>query len=140
MVQRKGMVVARVTKDTSQKEITPLIIKYVRPSAILYTDEWKGYNKVRKLFTHFSVDHSMGQYVDGDAYTNTIEGFWTLLKRGYIGIYHSMSDKYLQRYVDEFVFRYNTRKMSEGERFNEVLSRTCGYMMTYNDLTERVAA
>lgn len=134
MVQRKGDIVARVMNNTSQSEITPIITEYVRRSAILYTDEWRGYNEVHKMYSHYSVDHGKGQYVDEDIYTNTIEGFWTLLKRGYIGIYHSMSTKHLQRYVDEFVFRYNTRKISDNDRFNFLLCRTCAYMMRYKDL------
>ena len=99
-----------------------------------YIGKTGWYSGVQKLYSHFSVDHGKGQYVDGDAYTNTIEGFWTLLKRGYIGIYHSMSRKHLQKYVDEFVFRYNTRKISDSERFKFLLSKTNAYMMTYNDL------
>jgi len=140
MIQRKGKVTARVIENTSQSEITPLIKEYILRSATLYTDEWSGYNEVSKLYNHFRVNHSMGEYVNGDAYTNTIEGFWTLLKRGYVGIYHSMSRKYLHRYVDEFVFRYNTRKMSESDRFIDILGRTCAYRMTYNDLKYGVAA
>jgi hypothetical protein len=89
---------------------------------------------VNKLYNHSKVDHSKGQYVDGDCYTNTIEGFWSLLKRGYIGIYHYMSKKHLQKYVDEFVFRYNTRMISDSDKFNFLLSVTRGYSMTYNDL------
>ena len=65
----------------------------------------------------FSVDHSKKQFVDGDIYTNTIEGFWSILKRGIIGIYHHMSKKHLQLYANEFAFRYNTRQISEGSRF-----------------------
>ena len=111
-----------------------MITGHVRRTAILYTDEWHGYKKAHKLYTHFTVEHGKGQYVDGDAHTNTIEGFWALLKRGYIGIYHYMSKKHLHRYVDEFVFRYNTRKISDSERFNFLLVRTHAYNMTYNDL------
>ncbi len=114
--------------------MTPKIFEYINLSAILYTDEWKGYNDVSKKYSHFTVDHSKGQYADGDAYTNTIEGFWTLLKRGYIGIYHYMSRKHLQKYVDEFVFRYNTRKISDANRFDLLLSRTGAYRMTYQNL------
>lgn len=134
MVQRKGGVVAKVIKNTSKAEITPLVSYYIHNSATLYTDEWHGYNDVKKLYNHFFVDHSKGQYADGDIYTNTIEGFWTLLKRGYIGIYHYMSRKHLQKYVDEFVFRYNTRKMGDSNRFNMLLGRTHGYTMIYKDL------
>ena len=62
--------------------------------------------------------------MDGNVYTNTIEGFWSLLKRGLLGIYHPASRKHLQNYVDEFVFRYNTRHYEESERFNLLLSNT----------------
>lgn len=134
MVQRKGGIVAKVIKNTSKTEITPIIHDYVHPSANLYTDEWMGYNDISKLYSHFFIDHSKGQYAHGDVSTNTIEGFWTLLKRGYVGIYHYMSRKHLQKYVDEFVFRYNTRKMSDANRFNILLSRTSAYSMTYKDL------
>lgn len=86
--------------------------------------EWMGYNGVSKLYKHSIVNHGVGQYVEGNVYTNTIEGFWSLLKRGLLGIYHSTSKKHLQNYIDEFVFRYNTRHYEESERFNLLLSNT----------------
>lgn len=85
------------------------------------------------MYTHSIVNHGSWEYVRGNAYTNTIEGFWSLLKRGIIGIYHSTSKKHLQKYVDEFVFRYNTRDMSEWERFNTLLMN-CDFRLTYNQL------
>ncbi|MDR2920524.1 MAG: IS1595 family transposase [Tannerella sp.] len=134
MLQRKGNVIARVVKDTSQNELTPKILEHVDRNAILYTDEWHGYNIVNKLYEHYNVDHSKGIYGIGNICTNAIEGFWTLIKRGYIGIYHYISPKYLQRYVNEFVFRYNTRKMSEHNRFNLLLCNI-DYKMNYKVLT-----
>jgi len=134
MVQRKGNVVAKVIMNTSKKELTPRIFEYIDKSAIVYTDEWLGYNDIGKSYSHYFIDHSKGQYADGDISTNTIEGFWTLLKRGYIGIYHSMSRKHLQKYVDEFVFRYNTRQITDKQKFDTVLFRTQAYRMTYQDL------
>ena len=100
---------------------------------LYYTDEWQGYNEISKMYYHYTIDHSKKQYGKGLINTNTIEGFWTLLKRGYIGIYHSMSRKHLQRYVNEFVFRYNTRKISENSRFNLLLCNI-EYRITYNEL------
>lgn len=73
------------------------------------------------------------EYVNGDAYTNTIEGFWAGLKRGVLGIYHSWSKKHLQDYVDEFVFRYNTRDYSDSQRFN-LLLLNAGVRTTYKEL------
>lgn len=78
-----------------------------------------------KIYQHDFVNHGSNEYVQGDVYTNTIEDFWAGLKRGVLGIYHSWSKKYLQDYVDEFVFRYNTRDYSDSQRFNLLLSNTC---------------
>jgi hypothetical protein len=83
--------------------------------SVLATDQWKGYKAFDREFTHQSVDHSAGEYVRQDEvvgaiHTNTIEGFWSLIKRGIIGNYHKMSKKYLPLYVAEFCFRYNNRE------------------------------
>ena len=81
------------------------------------------------------VKHKEKEFVNGNVYTNTIEGFWSLLKRGIIGIYHFTSKKHLQKYVDEFVFRYNTRNFeNEAERFSLFLSRIGGRRLTYKEL------
>lgn len=89
---------------------------------------------VGKLYTRYIANHSNGQYVDGDATTNSIESFWSILKRGIIGIYHKTSHKHLHRYVNEFVFRYNTRKVTDSMRFNLLLCNT-QYRITYKQLT-----
>ena len=133
MVERKGEVVTRVIKSTSRSEITPIIQQFVDNRAVLYTDEWGGYDEIDKSYYHYTVDHGKGQYVNGRIYTNTIEGFWTGLKRGYIGIYHYMSPKHLQRYANEFTFRYNTRKVSDFHKFNLLLCNI-KYRITYKQL------
>lgn len=107
MVERKGKLNARQIDNVQAPSLTKEIIQNVRRTARLHTDEWMGYRGVSKLYEHSIVKHGVGQYVDGNIYTNTIEGFWSLLKRGILGIYHSASRKHLQNYVDEFVFRYN---------------------------------
>lgn len=132
MIERNGKLVAKTVENTSAREITPEIVKRVK-NAILYTDEWLGYNTVDKMYEHFIVKHENGEYVNGKAYTNTIEGFWSLLKRDIFGIYHFTSKKHLQRYVDEFVFRYNLRGMSDGNRFNLFLCKS-EYRITYKEL------
>lgn len=132
MVERKGKLVAKVVKNTSCEVLTPQIVKFVK-DALIYTDEWWGYNSIKKLFKHDYVNHRTSEYVRGNVYTNTIEGFWSLLKRGIIGIYHFTSKQHLQRYVDEFAFRYNTRKYTESGRFN-LLLRNTEHRLTYKEL------
>lgn len=133
MLQRGGDVVAKVVKNTSSRELTPNILRYASPNATLYTDEWIGYQNVDKYYDHYFVDHGRKQYADGNVYTNTIEGFWSILKRGYIGVYHYMSRKHLQNYVNEFVFRYNTRKINDREKFN-LLFCNLERRLTYKEL------
>lgn len=133
MVERDGRVIAKVVPDTSQRSITPVVLKSVHLNSTIYTDEWQGYNTINRLYKHSFVDHSRKQYVNGDVYTNTIEGFWSILKRGIIGIYHFVSRKHLQTYVDEFVFRYNTREYTESARFNLLLQKM-GKRLTYKQL------
>lgn len=125
MVERKGYVFAYTVPDVKSKTITPLVEALVSKDSKVYTDEWGGYKGVSKVYDHEIVKHNEGQYVNGRVHTNTIEGFWSLLKRGIIGIYHHTSEKHLQKYVDEFVFRYNTREdESETTRFNLLLSKS----------------
>ena len=133
MLERGGMAVCRVVKDTSTKSLTAPILRTVKRTATLFTDEWCGYDAVGKIYTRHIVDHSKKQYVDGDATTNRIEGFWSILKRGIIGIYHRISREHLHRYVNEFVFRYNTRRHTEMARFNLLLQNT-EHRLTYKQL------
>jgi hypothetical protein len=108
----------------------------VKEGSRVNTDEWVGYKKLHELFDHRVVKHKNNEYVDGDVYTNTLEGFWGLFKRGIKGIYHVMSAKHIQQYVDEFVFRYNTRNSSEYNRFNMVLVKS-NFRLTYKDLIKQ---
>lgn len=132
MVERGGKLNAKVVKDTACETLTQETVKYVK-DALVYTDEWWGYRSIKQLFQHEIVNHKCKEYVRNSVYTNTIEGFWSLLKRGVIGIYHFTSKQHLQRYVDEFVFRYNTRKQTECARFN-LLLRNTEHRLTYKDL------
>ena len=74
------------------------------------TDEWRSYNGLALLYGHSVIKHSMGEYVNGAVHTNTLEGFWSLLKRGVIGQYHYVGPKYFDKYINEFCFRYNNRE------------------------------
>ena len=89
---------------------------------ILVTDEYKGYNVMKNIMAHETINHSY-EYVNGDIHTNTIESFWAILKRGIIGQFHKVSRKYLQKYLDEFEYRYNRRNQDNKDIFNNLLGR-----------------
>ena len=123
MVERGGKLNAKCVDDVTIRTLTKEIVRYVN-DATVYSDEWLGYNALKRIYDHQFIKHGAGQYVNGRVHTNIIEGFWSLLKRRIVGIYHFTGVKHLQKYVDEFVFRYNTRNSSEGSRFNLLLSNT----------------
>lgn len=133
MVERKGKLVSRIISDAKSTTLTPAILNVVDKTATIYTDEWKGYNMISKIYNHLSVKHKNNEFVNGRVYTNTIENFWGLLKRGLLGIYHNTSKKHLQRYIDEFTFRYNTRNINDYERFDVLLSYI-NVRLKYRDL------
>ncbi len=81
--------------------------------SLLCTDQWVGYKHLNKEFPHATIDHARGQYVVGAVHTQTIEGFWSLIKRGMVGTFHKVSKKYLPLYVAEFQFRYNNRENAD---------------------------
>jgi len=133
MVERGGILKASVTENTTARTLTKQIADNISQTAKVYTDEWVGYNSIKRIYDHSVVKHNSGEFVRGRVHTNTIEGFWSIMKRGVVGIYHFTSRKHLQKYVDEFVFRYNTRLASESDRFNMLLSQ-CDVRTTYNTL------
>lgn len=133
MIERGGKIIARKIENRQTETLTGEIVYNIKTSATLHTDEHLGYNAVRKMYKHGIVNHSAGQYVNGNSHVNTVEGFWSLLKRGIFGIYHFTSKKHLQKYVDEFTFRYNTRHNSEAGRFNLLLSHI-EHRLTYQNL------
>ena len=116
MVERGGRVLARVTPDAKAKTVLPIVAEKVLPSSIIYTDDYPIYDKINEMgkgYVHNRINHSAKVYVMGDSHTNSIEGFWSLLKRGIGGVYHQVSAKYLQSYCDEYSFRYNRRNSEE---------------------------
>lgn len=123
IVQRQGEVRTHVTKNIKWFTVTPFIVKNVAKRSIICTDELHSYNNIdEKGYIHRQVNHKIGQYSMGYIHTNTIEGFWSLLKRGINGVYHAVSPKYLQTYINEYSFRYNHRKDSES-MFKTVLNQ-----------------
>lgn len=123
LLQRNGKVTAKKAKDVSSKTLTSFIKANVKEGETVSTDEWSGYNKISLKFNHLVVSHGKGEYVKGNAHTNTLEGFWSLFKRGIVGQYHQVSRKYLDKYVDEFCFRYNNRDIASNDVFTNVLSK-----------------
>ena len=121
--QRGGKLRAVHLPEGTAQALVPLIRKYVLPGSMIYTDELPAYAGLKKEgYDHRRVHHAAKVYVDGDVHTNTIDGFWALLKNGISGVYHGVSAKWLQSYLDEYTFRYNNRKTPRG-LFNAVLSR-----------------
>lgn len=130
IVQRRGKAVAKVIPDVRSKTVFPIIKKHVAPGATIYTDELKVYDGLHMLkdgdtprgHVHHRIKHSERVYVRGDVHTNSVEGLWSLVKRGIGGVYHSVSPKYLQSYLDEFTFRYN-RRHDGNRQFKAILLR-----------------
>lgn len=125
VVEREGKVIASVVPDVKSKTLLPILKERVLPESTVYTDEWLAYNNVSKSgYNHRRIHHEQKIYVMGDTHTNTIENFWSQLKRSLDGTHHAVSAKYLQRYLDEFAFRYNHRK-DEKHLFSTWLSQVC---------------
>jgi len=121
----QGRVIAKATNSVNADTLTGMVKEYVLPESTIFTDDFSGYDRLKGHgFTHHRINHSAKVWVMGDSHTNTIEGFWSLVKRGIGGVYHQVSQKYLQSYLDEYTFRYNRR--NQGNLiFNAFLKRVC---------------
>lgn len=134
IVERKGIVKATVATNVDSREIGKFITNNVVLGSNLMTDEYRIYQSVKWLYKHNFVKHGAGEYVVNDCHTNTIEGFFSLLKRGIIGIYHFVSPKHLGNYLNEFTFRYNSKDFTEETRFNLLISSCYAKRLTYKNL------
>jgi transposase-like protein len=122
--QQNGEIRCFVIADTTKENIHPVINEHVKEGSVFVSDEWKGYYGLSEKYNHQVVEHRFGLYKSKDGYsTNSVEGFWGLFKRIIIGIYHYVSPKHMQRYVDEIAFKYNTRSLNSGERFLFIMSK-----------------
>ena len=127
-VERGGKVTAKAVKKDRMKgrHMRAFVRERIDTSkAGLITDEYKAYLGMAKVLPHAVIKHA-DWYVDGDIHTNTIEGFWALLKRGMFGQFHSVSRRHLQRYVDEFCYRYNLRNADPLAAFDLTINRGLG--------------
>lgn len=140
LVERGGRVRARVIPDVKASTLKAAVRAHVDPSARLMTDENKAYAGLGSEFVggHETVNHAAGEYARGDTTTNTVEGFFGLFKRGVTGSFHHISEKHMDRYLDEFSFRWDLRKVSDGERTVEAIKAAEGKRLMYRVPVERV--
>ena len=118
-----------------------MIRENIDRSARIFTDDGSGYRGIGKEFAggHATVCHSMFEYARGDVHTNSVEGFFGMMRRGLDGIYHSVSRKHLHRYLSEFEFRHNHRALTEGERAQRAIRAANGKRLTYADQIDRAS-
>lgn len=120
----KGKVYTQVIANASAKVLLDVIDRLIKKGSTVVSDGWCGYNSVKDNYRHEVVQHSLGIYVNKKGFhTNSIEGFWSHFKRGIEGVYYLVSPKHLPKYCKEYSFRYNTRDISDGERFSLFLQQ-----------------
>lgn len=134
LIEREGKVLLKHLPRVTTKNMVSFIQKHVPVGATIYTDEHNVYKNLKTNYTHDSVNHSLRVYVVGNVHTNTIENFWSILKRGLYGVYHAVSEKHLHRYLDEFSNRFNERKATEQQRFEKFLVQSNSRRLSYNTL------
>lgn len=101
----------------------------------MVTDEWQAYNALKKDYFHVSINHQNGQYVSGAFSSNGVENFWSIFKRGIVGTFHNISPQHIQKYSDEFTFRYNNKGVKAIELFKKAIANTEIERTTYKELT-----
>lgn len=139
LVERGGEVRAFTIPNTQKPTLNTSVMKNVALGSKVYTDEHSGYDGLESYYVRGSVNHGSHHYVCGECHTNTAENFFSTFKRGLIGIYHFMSVKHLERYLQEFSFRYNMREQDSCEGFVSLLSN-CDGRLTYKELIADEAA
>lgn len=143
MRERGGRTHAKPIASVDTNTLHTAIHSRVEVGSTLHTDEAAAYARIGGLFyTHHAINHSAGEYVHGDVYTNSIESVWALLKRGLHGVYHHASAKHLGRYVDEFTFRLNDGNVQRHtmDRMNSFVQACAGRRITYKELTHEEAS
>jgi transposase-like protein len=138
LVERGGEVRTRVVASVTQKNMGSAIRELVEAGAVINTDNHKAYANLKESRTHDVVSHGKGQYTlktpsGRTAGINHCESFFSLMKRGMVGAFHHVSREHLPRYCDEFAFRWNTRKLSDGERFERAIALTGGKRLKYRE-------
>ena len=135
MIERDGKVVAMKVDNTQGATLLPIVEQFVESGATTYTDELSAYNGLEKKgYNHLFVSHKQREYVRAnDIHTNSIEGFWGHFKRVIFSTYHCVSKDYVQRYIDEQTYRWNTRDEKASDRFHDMFVKACKHF-DYNDV------
>ena len=135
MLQRDGKVVAMKVEDTKGATLMPIVGQFVKEGTVTYTDEASIYNNLTKNgYDHLFVNHGKREYVrSSDIHTNGIEGFWAHFKRVIFSTYHCVSKDYVQRYIDEQMYRWNTREEKSSYRFHDMFTKACKHF-DYNSV------
>ena len=135
MIQREGKVVAMKVDDTKGSTLMPIVSQFVKEGTVTYTDEAAMYNSLTKNgYDHLFVNHGKREYVrSSDIHTNSIEGFWAHFKRVIFSTYHCVSKDYVQRYIDEQMYRWNTREEKSSYRFHDMFNKACKHF-DYNSV------
>ncbi len=143
LVERNGAVRSFHVANVSGKTLRPILVQHIDRASTLMTDEGGQYTTVRLKFAkHETVNHGIGEYVRGPFHSNTVEGYFSILKRGIVGTYHHVSEAHLKRYLAEFDFRYSERAalgVSDTERADKALRGISGKRLTYRRIGENQA-
>jgi len=133
LVERDGDVRSFHVPNVTGKTLKKIIREQVDKNTLIVTDDAKTYKGIGKDFIgHESVNHSAKEYVRGSIHTNTIEGYFSILKRGLVGTFHHVGSQHLKRYIGEFDFKYNNRKITDAKRADKALQGITGKRLTYN--------
>lgn len=138
LVERNGNVRARVIERVTGANLKQAIRENVDRNATVMTDEFASYRGLRKEFKHQTVNHSKGEYARGDVHVNSAESFFALLKRGVHGTFHHVSKKHLNRYAQEFAFRWKQKKVTDGERAVAAIEGASGKRLMYREPVSKV--
>jgi transposase-like protein len=134
LVERNGKVVSTVVERVTGRNLRAFMVKNVASTAKIMTDDYVIYSGVNVLFaSHDVVQHKKKEYARGKVHTNTVEGYFSIFKRGIIGVYHHVDSNHLHRYVSEFDFRYNERKIDDTKRSIKALIGIEGKRLMYRD-------
>ncbi len=137
MLQQSGLIKVIVKKKFNIEEVKKLIIKSVKKGSIIVTDSFRGYRHLKNNYLHKKINHRADQWKTGEYHTNSVEGFFSFAKGTIRGTHHWVSFKHLLRYCQAIAFRYNTRRMSEQNRFLLALSHIGGKRLKYDALTAK---